>query len=379
MDYEQAYKDSYNQYMKYKAVYLQEALEKEIESLSKDFGVSYISDEQYEDIILPFWKKYNKKPKKIWFDVFGSRDRIVDPRFLPSDLYINEIIPYLNNLQMRLAIADKCTYDFRLKNIKQPKTICKCMAGFYYDKNMNLITREEAIKECLNYDGQMVIKPSINSSSSRNVYVIDPAKVRESDIDILFNKIGSYFIVQSKILQHKDLSKLNPDTVNTIRVNSLLTENGEVYIPHLLIRVGGPKQQIVEQGNGNFGVEIEKNGSLNKKMLINNVEFYKNKVGEECVSNKMSWQETPNFATAEAGYKIPSLDKLYEAIKEAHKLLPYFRWIGWDFTIDIFGDPVLIEYNLVPGYHGSQLAVCKPAFGEMTEEILDKCYILNNK
>ena len=369
-DYEKAYKDYFDKSMEYKALYLKEALKAEAESLLRDFGGPFISDKEYEDIIVPFWEKYGRIPEKLWFDVFGERDRIVEPRIIPIDFYFNELLPYLNNLKLRFATADKCTYDVRLREIKQPETVCKCTAGLYYDADMNMISRKEAIKACLCNEGQMVMKPSINSSSSRNVHAVDPALSSEKDMEALFDRLGAYFIVQRRIEQHSDLAKLNPDTVNTIRVNSVLSEDG-VYIPHMLIRVGGPDQKIVEQGSGGWSSEIKKDGSLHDKMIINNVRFYKNENGEECVSNTMKWQQTPEFARPEIGYRIPAVDKLRSAVCEAHKKLPHFRWIGWDFTIDDTGDPVLIEYNLAPGYHGGQLTVCKPMFGDMTEEILD--------
>ena len=375
MDYEKAYKNSYDEYLKYKSLYLEEALEKETKLILQDFGGEYISVEQYEDIILPFWKKYNKKPKKFWFDVFGARDKIVEPRFLPTDLYFNEVLTYLNNLPMRFAVADKCTYDFRMNDIKKPKTICKCTAGFYYDANMNIITREEAIKKCLSYDGMMIIKPSIYSSKSRNVHIIDPTMANEKDIDTLFKNIGMYFIVQQMIEQHIELSNLNKDATNIIRVSSLLLENGDVYIPHMVLRIGGPNQKVVGQGSGGWECEIKRDGSLNKKMLALNTKFYKDEAGNECVSSEIKWQPTIEKARLESGYKIPSIDKLCIAVKVAHKQLPHFRWIGWDFTIDIEGNPILIEYNLAPGFRGSQLDACKPIFGEKTEEIYDECYL----
>lgn len=374
MDYEKAYKESFDKSVEYLALYLKDALREETESLLRDFGGAFISDEEYEDIIVPFWARYGRRPEKLWFDVFGARDRIVEPGFLPSDFYFNEILHYLNNTRIRFATADKCSYDMHLPDIKQPETVCKCTAGFYYDADMNMISREEAIGRCLEHEGMMVIKPSINSSSSRNVRSIDPDTSGEGDIKALFEQLGAYFIVQHRIDQHPELAILNSNTVNTIRINSILTDSG-VYIPHQLIRVGGPGQSFCEQGSGGWSCEINNDGTLNDRMIINNVSFYKGEDGAERVKNQMEWQNTLERARAGSGYRIPSLDKMREAVREAHKMLPHFRWVGWDFTVDKCGDPVLIEYNLAPGYHGSQLTVCKPAFGDMTREILDDFFI----
>ena len=374
MDYERAYKDSFDQCFKYKDMYLKEATEEETESLLKDLGGPFISEEEYEDIILPFWAKYNKKPNKNWFDLYCSRDKIIDPKIVPIDLYLNEIVPYLNNLQLRFAIADKCNYDVIMAGIKQPETICKCTASFYFDSNNNMITRAEAIKLCLNHNGKFIIKPSVNTNNSKNVYSIDPTNMSEKDIDNLFEQLGAYFIVQHKIEQHPELAKLSPDGVNTIRVNSILTDGG-VYIPSVCARVAGPNQQIIEQGSGGWSGEIDKDSTLYEKILINNINFYKDQDGADCVMLEMKWQELPENIRKETGYKIPAIDKMCAIVKDVHKRLPHFRWIGWDFTVDTSGEPVFIEYNFVPGYRVGQLALGRPMFGDMTEEILDDCYI----
>ena len=324
MDYERAYKDSFDQCFKYKDVYLKEATEEETESLLKDLGGPFISEEEYEDIILPFWAKYNKKPNKNWFDLYCSRDKIIDPKIVPIDLYLNEIVPYLNNLQLRFAIADKCNYDVIMAGIKQPETICKCTASFYFDSNNNMITRAEAIKLCLNHNGKFIIKPSVNTNNSKNVYSIDPTNMSEKDIDNLFEQLGAYFIVQHKIEQHPELAKLSPDGVNTIRVNSILTDGG-VYIPSVCARVAGPNQQIIEQGSGGWSGEIDKDSTLYEKILINNINFYKDQDGADCVMLEMKWQELPENIRKETRYKIPAIDKMCAIVKDVHKRLPHFR------------------------------------------------------
>jgi hypothetical protein len=44
--------------------------------------------------------------------------------------------------------------------------------------------------------------------------------------------------------------------------------------------------------------------------------------------------------------------------------------LGWDFTLDRDGDPLLIEFNTTPGDHAQR--VCgRPLFGEMTDWLLE--------
>jgi D-alanine-D-alanine ligase-like ATP-grasp enzyme len=64
--------------------------------------------------------------------------------------------------------------------------------------------------------------------------------------------------------------------------------------------------------------------------------------------------------------------KVLDAIKRAHKDIPHFRIIGWDFSIDEVGDPVLIEYNGAPGMN--QVS-CGPLFGDLTESVLNEIFL----
>ena len=374
MNCEEAFKTTYDKALEYKRIYLSEALEAETSDYVRGFGGPFISEEEYEEKILTFWDKYGRRPKKLWFDCFGSRDRSIDPRIVPADLHFTEILPYINNLPLRYATADKCAFDRFLPEIRQPETVCKCIAGFYYDAGMNLINRAEAIKLCLGHEGGLILKPSIGTSSSRNVHSADPSASNEKDVEALFDLLGANFIVQDRIEQHPDLAWLNPGTVNTIRVNSLLTEEG-VYIPHADIRVGAPNQMVVAQGSGGWNSEIKEDNTLHEKALALEVSHFENEAGEKCVSRVMRWKDIPGCFNASSGYEIPSMDRVRDAVRTAHKKLPHFRWIGWDFTVNKSGEPVLIEYNLAAGLISSQLVVCKPAFGEMTEEILDDYFI----
>ena len=374
MNWQEAFITTYDKALEYKRIYLSEALEGETSDYVRDFGGPFISEEEYEEKILPFWEKYGRRPKKLWFDCFGSRDQSIDPRIVPSDLYFTGILPYINSFPLRYAFADKCAFDRFLPEIRQPETVCKCIAGFYYDADMNLINRAEAIKLCLGHEGRLILKPSINSSTSKNVHSADPSASSEKDVEALFDLLGANFIVQGWIEQHPDLARLNPDTVNTIRVNSLLTEQG-VYIPAADMRVGAPGQQVVSRGSGGWSSEIKEDNTLHEKALVSEMINYENEAGEKCVRRVSRWRDIPGCFDAGSGYEIPFMDRVRDAVRTAHKKLPHFRWIGWDFTVNKSGEPVLIEYNLAAGIISGQLVVGRPVFGEMTEEILDDYFI----
>ena len=85
------------------------------------------------------------------------------------------------------------------------------------------------------------------------------------------------------------------------------------------------------------------------------------------------WTERHPGGAVFSEIKIPSYDRVISLIKRAHKDIPHFRIIGWDFAIDEVGDPVFIEYNGAPGMN--QVS-CGPLFGDLTEPVLDEIFLL---
>lgn len=68
------------------------------------------------------------------------------------------------------------------------------------------------------------------------------------------------------------------------------------------------------------------------------------------------------------------MDRVYDEVKRIHPRIGHFRCIGWDFTIDVNGEPVMIEYNVFPMLGNPQLVRCKPVFNEQTDWILEDYY-----
>ena len=362
-EYEMLYKNAFDA----KKVYLNKALSDEALQILKRLNHKSVSDKDYKDIILPFWARYNKTPEKFWFSYYGSRDSVVNPLFIPANIYFCEILPYLNDLTFKYATQDKGGLPERLPNIKQAKTIARRMSGLYYDGKMNMISKEKAIDLCLSHNNKIVIKPSLFTSTSRGISVINPAETKRDELEKTLEEAGVNYIVQDKITQHPDLAKLNPSTTNTIRVNSFLSDEG-VYIASSSLRVGSADQEIVERGLNDWLCEINDDNTIGGK-TINLTRFDY----DDDPDSRVSWKECPCPAV-DSTYIIPSMDKVRNTVKKAHPMLPHFRWIGWDFTVDEDGDPVLIEINLTSG-QSWQLVTCKPMFGDMTQYILDDYYI----
>ena len=313
-------------------------------------------DRDYNDIVLPYWKKYGYAPKKFWFELNCSRDHHMDPRFIPSDLYYNELLPYINNLPFCYALQDKCSLDLRFPEVKQAVTVCRRMAGVYYDPEMRVIDCDEALRLCLNCRNDLFIKPSLYTAAGTGIKVFSPSENSDDDIRKLFSETGKNFIVQEKIIQNDAVMVINPDSVSTIRAVSLFMDN-EVYIAHAMLRVGAPGRPLVA-ADGGYSVEILEDGHLYPKAFL----------------DKGAWVDGSKHGLYDDSTVIPGMERVREAIRMLHPRIPYFKWIGWDFAIDRSGDPVMIEFNTSPG-DDIQRVCGSPLFGDKTDRILDDYFI----
>ena len=159
-------------------------------------------------------------------------------------------------------------------------------------------------------------------------------------------------VVLKYVVSHPDLAKLNPSSVNTIRVLSYRREN-EVIILYAVIRIGRMGKTVDNETAGGIKADIDLATGRIKGLAFGN-------------STEKDMPQTDSGVVLDK-YLIPSFPKVLEFVKDLHQRLPFFKLVGWDISVDTNGNPVMIEWNrsaeLSQVAHG-------PAFGEYTEEIL---------
>lgn len=341
--------------LKIESQYRKHTYRKKAKARLKRMNGGFNCDKEYEEIIVPYWKKYGYKPAKYWYQIFCDADQKVDPRYIPDDLYYGEMIPYFSNSQFRRFGEDKCYHDIWFPDVKRPETICKNIAGVYYTPDMNPISFGEAIDLALQYRNECLIKPSIDSGEGRLIQFFAPGDLSKDALKKAFAGMSANFIMQAVVKQHPDIAKLNPSSVNTIRVVSFFFE-GEVHILSCILRVGAPNAKVDNIGAGGYACPIQVDGYLTPR----------------AVNRKAEWVEENRVGIKFADIKVPEFDKVIEVVKVSHKRLAHFKLIGWDMSVDMEGEPVMIEYNTCPG---SNQISCGPTFGDLTERVLDEFFI----
>ena len=310
--------------------------------------------------IQEFWAPYCKVSPQ-WALYYSAKNGQFDPRYIPNTLYYTKIDQHFNVRKLGYGFNDKNYYTKIFDGIKQPKVLVRKINGLILDEKYNLLKIEEAKKIILQHN-EVICKPSQESGSGRGIQFFSSETINEID-EFLKNKEYDNYVVQSLLKQHPDLNRIHKDSVNCIRICSILFEEG-VYILSSVLRMGFGNSKVdnaTSKDNSAYdgmSCGIDEGGRLKKYAYGYNK------------GNRMI--QHPGGGVTFEGYTIPSYDKAIELVKECHPRISNFRLVSWDIAIDEEGEPVLIEANMRKGGINFHQFNNGPLFGEMTERVLDE-------
>ena len=151
-------------------------------------------------------------------------------------------------------------------------------------------------------------------------------------------------LVEEAITQHPELNRLNPTSVNTLRI-TILMARGQARFLYGLIRVGSGDSAVDNISSGGMYTYIGQDGLLEFPAFCDKTgQFY------DC---------HPVTGTPFPGFRIPFYREAVELCLKAAAKEPGLGYIGWDVAITPTG-PVLVEGNLLPGYDMPQNARFHP-------------------
>ncbi|WP_405381813.1 sugar-transfer associated ATP-grasp domain-containing protein [Phascolarctobacterium sp.] len=323
--------------------------------LPDDTALTFEQRKQIES----FWKRYEFAYPNICFDefqAFMNRTGVFDPRYIPNGIRAIYIAPYFQHKHYYWSSQNKTLLNKIFPNIKQPEVLVRRMNGYFFDGEYNRINLPLAIEKCLahlNSGNEFIFKPNDVSGGGRGICFYKNAT--EQQLQKLLLNSGQSFVIQNVIKQHEVMAKLNSNSVNTLRITSIIWKN-KVNILAAAVRIGAGEKRVDNWSAGGMIVGLDDKGHL-----------YPFGLDKKC--NRMTM--TVGGVDLTKGYSIPCWDKVIETVERSHFHIPYIKLASWDIAIDECGDPILIEVNFAGDWHVHQLTV-GPVLGELTQEILDE-------
>ncbi len=302
-----------------------------------------------------FRERGYKLKNTYWHQYYKGVNGEFHENYIPYDIFKPLIDAKLNNKKLWPALQDKNLSYKLFREFNQPRKIVQNINGFFFIAD-KLVSLEEALLECKRIKGQLIIKPTLETGRGDMVNVFEMAEsktsLNDSSLEDVFIWYGKDFVVQEFLEQSPQLKKMNPSSLNTIRVMSYLNNEG-VQVLASVLRIGSLGSPTDNFSKGGLFCGIKADGWLKGK-------GYGPK--DEVVTESPTGVELKTC-------QIPNYDQVLDMVKSMHHVVPHFRIISWDIGLNKENQPILIEYNTIG--QGVDLQIANgPLFGEFTDEIL---------
>jgi hypothetical protein len=321
-------------------------------------------------------KEQIKEVQDYWFDLTGTKVSVRWHQLLYSltGNYSKEWMPFeiCMKIQDRLSprkaqwfFDDKNLYRYLLKDFKISQRHIECTAGSWLIINGNNSAQADKC-ECskiLSNLGPCVIKPSRESDGGNGVRLLNMKNgIDEKTGDSVDEIIAEYypnFLVEDKITEWANLSNLNPDSCNTMRVHTWRNRNkNRIEFISAYMRIGKKGTIKDNMYSGGMGAEVFSDGTLSK--------------GVSCYPYRI--HDKSDFGTYLNGYRIEDFNRIKDTALRAHANLPMFDLCGWDIAIDDKGDVIIIEFNPNPDVRIEQAIFGTSCYKEHTEEVCKQVF-----
>ena len=179
-----------------------------------------------------------------------------------------------------------------------------------------------------------VAKPN-NDSGGNGIEKI--VKSNFKDEEEIYNYLISkdILLLEELVVQHDDLAKINPSSVNTIRLITILKDN-KLHFITAFIRVGGAGSFVDNSCSGGMLTMIDLETGITKYPA--------------CDFEMKEFITHPATNMKLEGITIPYFKESKELLEEISRIEPNIRYTAWDIAITNDG-PVVIEGNPYPGYY----------------------------
>jgi hypothetical protein len=194
----------------------------------------------------------------------------------------------------------------------------------------DLKNSKETIKKLLeNPSGKIVFKSSDGKCGAG--VKVENTKDFDAKSITTYMENNVFDLVEEYIIQHPDLNSLSPSGVNTVRIFTQLDKNDEVELLGCRQRIS-VNSPIDNMAAGNLAAYInEQTGKITDAGSYSDI-------------TKKEETIHPITGVSIIGFQVPFWNETVEMVKEAAKLYPQNRSIGWDIVITENG-PGFIEGN----------------------------------
>lgn len=204
-------------------------------------------------------------------------------------------------------------------------------------------------------NGKVMLKP-LCGSLGEDIIIVKSKDIVQFDsfFDDILKKYPDGCIAEELIVQEESLAKLNPTSVNTLRITTVrMDDRVEV---HSFLRVGKMFSLFDNIARGGIVCALnQETGEITRAM-----DHFGNR-----------YEKHPHTGMPLVGYTVPRFKEAVELAKELTEVIPNLRYMGWDLALTDSGW-VMVELNAKAGIYCVQQTLgrgIKKDFEKIFEEL----------
>lgn len=222
------------------------------------------------------------------------------------------------------ALGNKAMCDLYFPEIAYPEPYVRKLNGSYYDKDMHFLSFDEAVA-LLMEKKEFVLKPALGSLVGRNVSRIN---CETADVEAVLRKAGPNSIAQEVLHPAPEIERLNPSSVNCIRVTSIYL-NGR-FSSSAMLKVA-KEGSFRDNWRFSYVVGVDQEGRLAD-------------CGYDIDMNSVRMSDS---GVSFKDVVIPCFRDVIDHLEKMHKkYLANCAVVGWDVTLDRDYRVRVVEANL---------------------------------
>lgn len=257
-----------------------------------------------------------------WLYVYSAFSEIFKEGWIPDNYYGKIVVPKIQGDYGKLSFLKPIT--LKIFNSDAFPDIGYAANGLIYSKTFEVIQHNN-IKDFLFKKSNTIVFKLDNSKQGLGVFFFDKSTFDYAKIKSLGNGV-----FQEYIEQHPFFGELMPSCVATIRITTVLSNNGTASVRACFLRVGQKNDTHVNSVS-DLGIPIDlKSGEFDSFGYDN------------------YWGATvkhPDTLVVFANRKIPQFDRCISTALKLQKAMPLVQCIGWDLIVDKNENIKVMEWN----------------------------------
>ena len=257
-----------------------------------------------------------------WLQAYSAMAGEFKEGWLPENYFGNVIVPKLQGDVGKTSFLKPLSK--KLFSSSAFPDVGHFVNGAFYSENYEYVEGAK-ISSYLFKDTEKVVFKLNNSAQGIGVFVMEKDFFDYRQIQSLGDGV-----FQRYIQQHSFFSQIMPNSVSTMRILTVLTNDGRASVRAVYLRVGR-----------NQDSHVKSNSQISIPINIKNGEF--NDLGHSKMWYTLN--NHPDTGFEFKNQKIPGFDKFINKALELQNAMPFVKCIGWDMILDDKEHVQVMEWN----------------------------------